>query len=119
MSFNNRSIFVHFRAAHFLVGHLAAPVENHGLYFVTLAEKPDDLVFANLIIMLGGCRPEFYFLELRAFLMFALLVRFLTCLVQKFPVVGDLADRRVRVRRDLHKVQAPLTGHPHRLKRLH
>ena len=88
---------LHLGAAHFLVRHFTAAMKDHGFYFVALAQKPDDLVFPNLIIMLGGGRPELHFLELCALLVFALLVRFLICLIKKFTLIGDLADWRVRI----------------------
>src|SRR5690349_24369426 len=74
------------------MGHLAAAMENHGLHFVALTQKLDDLVLADLIIVLGGSRPELHFLELRALLVLALLVRFLVRLIEIFPVIGDFAD---------------------------
>src|SRR5713226_9315575 len=110
---------LHLRAAHFLVSHLPATMENHGFHFVALAQKLDDLVFADLIIMLGSCWPELHFLELRTLLVFALLVRLLIRLIEKFPVIGDLADWRVRIRRNLHQVQGALPGQSDRLERLH
>jgi len=88
---------LHLGAAYFLVSHFTAAMKNHGFYFVAVTQKPNDLVFPNLIIVLGGGRPELYFLELRAFLVFALLVRLLICLIKKFSVIGDLADWRVRI----------------------
>ena len=57
------------------MGHLPAAMKDHGLDFVTLAQEPDDLVLANLVIVLGRGRPELHFLELRALLVLALLVR--------------------------------------------
>src|SRR5438445_8245186 len=94
-------------------------MENHGLHFVALAQKLDDLVFADLIIVLGGGRPELHFLKLRALLMLALFVRLFVRLIKKFSVLGDLANLRVRIRRNLHQVRAALAGHAHRLERLH
>src|ERR1700674_5007611 len=86
---------LHLRAAYFLVGHLAATVEDHGLDFMAFTEKSDDLVLANLIVVLGRSRPEFYFLELRPLLMFALFVRFFVGLVKVLAIIGDLTNRRV------------------------
>src|SRR5438105_13539868 len=94
-------------------------MKNHGLHFVSLAEKLDDLIFADLIIMLGGCRPEFYFFELRTLLMFALLVCLLIGLIEKFPLIGDVTDRRFLIRLGLHQVYGALAGHPQFHKRSH
>ena len=69
---------IHLRAAHILVRHFAAAMENHGLHLVSLAKEPDDLVLTHLIIVLGSRRPELHFLDVRALLMFSLL-RGLSC----------------------------------------
>jgi hypothetical protein len=117
-----RDIFqkaIHFGAAHFLVSHFAAAMEDHGLNLVTFTQEPDDLVLADLVIVLGGRRPKFHFLELRAFLVLALLVRLLIELVKKFAVIGDLADGRISRGRNLHQVKAALACHADGLKRLH
>src|SRR2546428_5625277 len=90
-------------------------MENHGLHFVALAQKLDDLVFADLIIVLGGGRPELHFLKLRALLMLALFVRLFVRLIKKFSVIGDLADRRVRISGDFPPVPTPPPGPPHPL----
>ena len=71
-------------------------MKDHGLDLVSLAQKLDDLVFAHLIIVLGRRWPELHFLELRALLVLALLVRFFVGLVEVLPVIRDLADRRIR-----------------------
>ncbi len=110
---------VHLRAANFLVRHFAAAMENHGAHFVAFAEKPDDLILANLIIVFGGGRPELYFLELRSAAAFALLMGLLVLLVKKFAVIGDLANRRIRGWRDFHQVKPPLARQFHCFERLH
>ena len=109
----------HLRAAHFLMRHFAAAMENHGLHFVSFAEEALDLILAHLKIVLGGGGPEFYFLELRSFVMLLLLVLFFAFLIKIFAVVGDLADRRIGCRRNFHDVQPALTGKLHGLERLH
>jgi hypothetical protein len=65
---------------------------------VAIAEEADDLVFANLIIVLRGRRTKFYFFELRSTAALALFVRFFVGLIEILAVVGDLADWRVRRR---------------------
>jgi len=106
---------LHFSAPNFLMGHFAPAMKNHRLDFMAIPEKPDDLVFADLVIVFGRRGPEFYFLQLRTFLMLALLVRFLIGLVKIFSVVGNLTNRRVRRGRNFHQIEAPL---PSKLDRL-
>src|SRR5271155_2426262 len=109
----------HLGAAHFLVRHFAAAMKNHGANLMAFAEKPDDLILANLKIMLRGGWPKLYFLKLRTTAALPLLVGFLALLVLKLTVVGNFANRRIRRRRNLHQIQAALARHAHRLERLH
>src|SRR5580704_4962358 len=94
-------------------------MENHSANFVAVAEEADDLVFANLIIVFRGGGTKFYFLELRATAALALLVCFFIGLVEILAVVGDLANWRVRRRRDFHQVKAALARQLQRLEWLH
>src|SRR2546430_9141735 len=57
---------VHLRAAHFLVRHFAATMKNHGAHLVALAEEADDLILANLIVVLRSVGPKLDFLQLRS-----------------------------------------------------
>src|SRR5713226_2632887 len=99
--------------------HFAPPVEYHRPHFVAFPEKPDDLILANLIIVFRGRRPEFHFFQLRPAAALTLLVSLLVLLIEEFPVVGDLANRRVRRRRDLHQVKAPFPRHLYCFEGLH
>jgi len=72
---------IHFRAAHILVRHF----RGRGWKIMAFTLKPSprkrmNLVLSYLIIVLGGGRPEFYFLNMRTLLMLLLLVElFLFC----------------------------------------
>jgi len=94
-------------------------MENHRANFVAIAEKADDLILANLIIVFRGRGTKFYFLELRATAALALLVRFFVGLVEILAVVGDLADWGIRRRRDFHQVKPALARQFQRFERLH
>src|SRR5579859_120968 len=109
----------HLGAAYFLVGHLAATVKNHGAHFVAFTEKANNLVLANLIIVLRGGRPKLNFLQLRAPAALALLMRLLILLIKKFAVVGDFANRRVGGGRNFHQVESFFAGQTDGLVRLH
>src|SRR5215472_4194622 len=109
----------HLGAAHVLVSHLAPAMEDHRFYFVAFSEELDDLIFANLIIVLGGGWPELYFLDMRTFLVLLLLVRLLVLLVEELAVIHELADRRHRVGRDFHDIQARIPRGLHRVKQRH
>src|SRR5260370_30274979 len=109
----------HLGAAHFLVRHLASAMKNHGAHLVPFPEESNDLILANLIIVLRSRRPKLYFLELRAAAALALLMRLLILLVNKFAVVGDLADRRSPPRPDSHQRQSPRARQTNSRRRPH
>src|SRR5579862_7239575 len=94
-------------------------MKDHRLNLVAFAEEPNDLVLADLVVVFRRRWTELDFLELRALLMLALLVRFFVGLVKVFSVVGDLANRRVGGRRNFHQIQSPLAGKLNRLEWLH
>ena len=110
---------VHLGAADFLVRHFAAAMKNHRANFVAFAEEADDLVLANLIIVLGGSGTKLYFLELRTTAALALFVRFFVGLVEIFAVVGDLANWRIRRGRNFHQIKPALARQFQRFERLH
>src|SRR5215469_808605 len=110
---------VHLGTPHFLMGHFAATVKNHGAHFVAVTEEADNLILANLIVVFSSVGPKLYFFQLRAATALALLVGFLVLLVLIFPVVGDFADRRFGGGRNFHQIESPLTRELHRLERLH
>jgi len=101
------------------VSHLAAAMKNHGADFVAFPEESNNLVLTNLVIVLRGGRPKFDFLELRATAALALLMRLFILLVKKFAVVGDLANRWIGGRRDLHQVESAFSRQTNSLVRLH
>jgi len=84
--------------------------KNHRAHFVAFAEEPQDLVLANLIVVLRSGGPELDFLQLRAAAALALLVGFLVGLIKIFAVVGDLANRRISRGRDFHQIEPFFLG---------
>src|SRR5262249_36606641 len=69
--------------------------------------------------MLVRVRAKFYFLYRDVLLMLLGLMKLLIHLVKVLAVIHDPANRRVRSRRYLYQVQAPLFGNPQRLLRWH
>src|SRR5271168_3913542 len=94
-------------------------MENHGLYFVALAQETDDLVLANLKIVLGGRRPEFHFLDVRTLLVFLGFVGLLAQLVLKLAVVHELANRWHSGGRDFHNIQSRFARRLHGVEQGH
>jgi hypothetical protein len=109
----------HFGAPYLLVRHFAPAMENHRANFVALPQEPDDLILANLIIVLRGGRTKFYFFQLRAATALALLVGLFILLVKKFAVIGDFANRRIGRRRNFHQIQSAFARHFNGFERLH
>src|SRR5258708_2676059 len=101
----------HLGATHFLVRHFAATMKNHGADFMTFSKEANNLILANLIIVLRGGWPKLYFLELRATTALALLMRLFVLLVKEFAVVGDLANRRISGGRNFHQIESPFRFH--------
>jgi hypothetical protein len=101
----------HLGSPYFLVRHFAPAMKNHGAHFVAFSEKADDLILANLIIVLRGGRAKFYFLQLRAATALALLVGLFVLLVKKFAVIGNFANRRIGRRRNFHQIQSAFARH--------
>src|SRR6185437_8741507 len=103
----------HLSAANVLMGHFAPAMENHGLHFVTLAEELDNLVLANLIVMLGRRGAKLHFLDLCALLVLARLMSLFVLLVEKLAEIGDFADRRHGIRRNLDQIEPRLARRLH------
>src|SRR5260370_30926001 len=94
-------------------------MKNHRAHFVAFAEEPQDLVLANLIVVLRGGGPKLDFLQLRAAAALALLVGLFVGLVKIFAVVGDLANRRIGRGRNFHQVEPLFLRQLYGFKRLH
>src|SRR5438105_4737188 len=88
------------------VGDLA-PAEHHrAARLVPLFEELADGLRLEPVIVLFGLRTDLHFLELHHRLLLLRLAGFLLRLVLELAVVHDLADRRLRHRRDLDQVEA-------------
>src|SRR5271156_2068236 len=110
---------VHLGTAHVLVRHFAAAMKDHRFHFIAFAEEPNDLIFANLVIVLGRGGPKLHFLDVRTFLMLLGFVSLFVRFVEKLAVVHDLADGRHGIRRNFHHVEPGLAGRFHRIGQSH
>ena len=84
--------------------HLAAAEPERHLRLVALVEELDQLLQLDLVVALVRTRPELDLLDLDLLLLALRLVLFLLLAVAELAVVHQLADRRVRERRDLHQI---------------
>src|SRR5204862_6714210 len=86
-----------------------APAEHdRAAGLVALLEELADGLGLEVVVVLFGLGPELHFLELDDRLLLLGLVGLLLRLVLELAVVHDLADRRLRHRRDLDQVEAIL-----------
>lgn len=102
-----------------LVGHFAAPKAQGHLDLIALAQKLQHRPHFDVIVMLVRTRTELDFLDLNNVLLFAGFCLTLLLLILEFAKVHDLADRRLRIRRDFDKVKPCLLGHSHGARRRH
>ena len=95
-----------------LVQHLPASEEDGELHPVPFLQERPGVTDLDLQVVTVGLRPEPDFLERRD-RMLGLLVGVADppfLLVEPLAVIHDPADRRLAVRRDLHKVQTGFLG---------
>jgi hypothetical protein len=98
---------------------LASAEKNGSFDFVTLFQKPDDVVFLEIVIMLIGIGPKLHFLYRDVFLVLLRFVKFLIELVKVFAVIHNSANRWICSRRNLDQVQTPLFSDLQRCLRRH
>src|SRR5215510_5710557 len=96
--------------AELLVRHLAAAEAQRHFRLVALLQELDQLAELDLVVALVGAGAELDLLDLDLLLLELRLVRLLLLAVAELAVVHQLADRRVRERRDLHQVHVLLFG---------
>src|SRR4051812_39478715 len=97
-------------AAQLAVTHFASAVEDGRLYFVAFLEEAQHVVFLGLVIVLVHVDAELHFLDGDDFLVFLGRFFLLIHLVEIFAEVHDLADWRLRRRRDFYEVEVALAG---------
>ena len=87
------------------MAHLPAAEANGRLHLIAVLQEADDVVLLEVEVVLVDARPELHFFDDDDFLLLLGLALFLLLLKHIFPVVHDLADRRVRRRRDLYEIE--------------
>jgi hypothetical protein len=97
----------------------AATEKNGRFDFVTLFQKPDDVVLLEIVIVLIGIGSKLHFLDRDVSLMLLGFVKLLIELVKVFAVIHDSANRRICSRRNLDQIQTPLFSDLERCLRRH
>ena len=77
------------------------------------------MIFFGFVIVIVHVNTKLYFLDRNRFLFLLGFALALFVLVQKFPVIHDAANRRLRGRGNLHQIQVSFAGHPQRLEGRH
>jgi len=103
------------RAAELLVRHLAPSKPDHCFDLRSIFQKPENVILFELEVMLVDSRSELNLFDENDLLLLLGFVVFLLLLKQELPVVHDLADGRLRRRRDLYEIEIFLFGHVQRL----
>src|SRR5256714_882083 len=97
--------------ADFLVRHFAAAVAQGDLDLVAFLEEPLHRAHLHVVVVIVDHRPQLDLLDLDDLLLLAGLGGFFLRGIFELPVVHDLANGRIIVRRNLDKVHAGFDGH--------
>src|SRR4051794_26698035 len=97
--------------ADLLVGHLAATVAQGDLDLVAFLEEALHRAHLHVIVVIVDHRPQLDLLDLDDLLFLAGFRGFLLRRILELPVVHDLANGRIVVRRNLHQIHARIHGH--------
>ena len=96
-----------------LVGHFAATEPQGHLYLVAIFKKLEHVAHFDVVVVYIGVRAEFYFLDLNDLLFLARFGLAFLGFVFELPEIHDLANRRVRIGRDLDQIQPGIVCHGH------
>jgi hypothetical protein len=97
--------------AQLLVRHFTAAEPQGDLDLVAFLEKPLHRAHFHVVIVIVDHRPQLDFLDLDDFLLLARFGGFLLRLIFIFAEIENLANRRDRIRRDLHQIEPGLLRH--------
>ena len=103
------------RAAELLVRHLAPAEPDHCFDLRAVFQKPENVILFELEVVLVDSRPELHLFDENDFLLLLCFVVLLLLLKEELTVVHDLADGRLRRRRDLYEIKILLFCHVQRL----
>src|SRR5882757_8735240 len=97
--------------ADLLVRHFAAAVAQGDLDLVAFLEEPLHRAHLHVVIVIVDHRTQLDLLDLDDLLLLARLGGFLLCRILELPVVHNLANGRIVVRRNLDEIHARLKRH--------
>ncbi len=89
---------------------LASPEDDGYFDLVLIFNEPIDMIQFYLDIVFACFGPNLDFLYLKSTLFFLGLLLFLGLLVFVSTIVHNFTDRRIGIRRNLHKIKTEITG---------
>src|SRR5258706_16464645 len=92
------------------MGRLSPPEHDRHLDLRALVQKPLYVPLLGVVVMDSDLRTELDLLDMDLALVLPSLLRLLLLLVLVLPVVHDLRDRRVRLRRNPHEIEGLCVG---------
>ena len=100
-------------------GHLASTKKDCRLDLVTFVQKTQNVVLLGLVIVIIHVDAELYFFDGDRLLVLLGLAFFLFLLIEKFPIIHNAANRRLRCGGNLYQIEILFAGHLERFKRGH
>ena len=101
------------------MAHFAAAEADGGLHLVAVLQEAHDVVLLEFEIVLVDARPELHLFDDDDLLLLFRLALLFLLLKNVLPVIHDLADRRIRRRRDLDEIEVLFPGKVLRLRQRH
>ena len=96
--------------------HLASTEEDCGLDLIALIQKAQHVVLLGLVVVIVHVDAKLHFLNCDRLLVLLGFAFLFLLLVQKFPIIHDAANRRLRGGRNLYQIQILFAGHLERFK---
>jgi hypothetical protein len=106
-------------AAQALPRHFASAEEDGRLHLVSLVEEAQHMILFGLVVVIIHVDTKLNFFDRNGLLFFLGFALALFVLVQKFPVIHDAANRRLRGGRNLYQIQVSFAGHLQRFEGRH
>ena len=99
--------------------HLTPTEKDRSLDLVAFIQEAQYVVLLGFVIVIVHVDAELHFLHRDCLLVLLGLALFLLLLVQKFPIIHDAANRRLRCWGNLYQVKVLFAGHFEGFKRGH
>src|SRR5260370_6239179 len=106
-------------AAQALPRHFASPEEDGRFHFVSFVEEAQHVILLGFVVVIVHVDTKLHFFDRNGLLLLLGFALALFVLSQKFPIVPDSANRRLRGWGNFHQIQVSFAGHLERLQGRH